>query len=537
MAPSPLHLSDWVVIAVYMGITIGIAVWSKFFQKETSEDYFLAGRSVPWFLASLAIFASLFSTISFVSVPGEAFGNGVMLSLNSWLGFLFYPVAIWLFLRFFFFLPTFTAYEYLERRFNLATRLLGSGIFTVVKLIYAGIVFYAAAVLLEVLVGIDPTTTIIVVGLVTVAYTTLGGMKGVILTDAMQACVIVLGMGAILFILLSSAGFDVAAIYRYSAEHGKGFDAVASPEFWRFDLHDRYSFWLLALYLATSPLVALSCDQLVVQRLLTVKGYQGAVRATYSSLLIGLPVAAIFWLVGLALFYYYGHRPGQLPEGMAADQVLGFFIRTATPAPVPGLIAAAALAALMSTISSVVNSVATVIYRDGLVRLGVYREGGVHEINICRALSAVAGLVSVGLALLLRYGGSGIQSSIFEVAGIWAGLWVVLMTAFLLGVLVPRVSGRAMMCGLAVGGAVTLLLPYLLYYSVPAGERVSFNWMGTPGMLISFVLALGLSFLWPNRKNLSDLTLWTLARKKEPAPEPVGLTPAQEGSPLDTPTR
>jgi SSS family transporter len=519
MDQSPLHLSDWIVIALYMGLTLGIAVWSKFSQKETSEDYFLAGRSIPWFLASLAIFASLFSTISFVSVPGEAFGHGMMLSLNSWLGFIFYPLAIWLFLRFFFFLPTFTAYEYLERRFNLATRVLASSIFTLVKLIYAGVVFYAAAVLIEALVGINPVLTIIVVGLVTVGYTTLSGMKGVILTDAMQACVIVAGMGAILYILLSSAGFDVAAIYRFSAEHGRGFEGIAKPEFWRFDLHDRYSFWLLMLHLITSPLVALSCDQLVVQRLLTVNGYKGAIRATYSSILIGLPVGAIFWLVGISLFYYYGQQPGKLPENIAPDKVLGFFIRTATPAPVPGLIAAAALAALMSTISSVVNSVATVIYRDGLVRLGVCKEGATHEITTCRALSAVAGLMSVGMALLLQYGGSGIKSSIFEVAGIWAGLWVVLMTAFLLGVLVPRVSGKAMMCGLATGGAVTLALPYLLYYSVPEQERISFNWMGTPGMLISFALALGLSLLWPNRKDLTDLTLWTLKRKDTRTPE------------------
>ena len=224
-----------------------------------------------------------------------------------------------------------------------------------------------------------------------------------------------------------------------------------------------------------------------------------------------LPLGLLFWGVGLGLFYFYAMHPEKLPNGIPSDKVMGWFIAKELPPPIPGLIVAALLAALMSTISSVINSVATVVYKDGLLRLGhVPEEDGPHTIQICKLLSIGAGVVGMGISILLTVGGKGVQTSVFEIAGVWAGLWMVLLSAFLLGVLVPRVSGKAMLTGLIVGSIVCLSCPYLLYYSVPEDQRISFNWLSWPGFIVTFGLPLVLSLFWPNRKETTNLTLHTM---------------------------
>jgi Na+/proline symporter len=204
---------------------------------------------------------------------------------------------------------------------------------------------------------------------------------------------------------------------------------------------------------------------------------------------------------------------------------MGHFIGTELPAPLPGLIVAAMLAALMSTTSSVVSSIATVVYRDGLSRLGLVR--GVApktEIRICKALSAAAGVLGIGFALLLIAAGEGMQGGVFEINAVWGGLISILMAAFLLGVLVPAVSGRAMLIGLVAGGIVGLVLPYRLYYSVPPEQRISFYWVGVPAVLTALIVPLVLSVLWRNRKETRGLTLWTLEQSPRPK---VADAPAQ----------
>jgi len=502
---------DWAAVIAYLGLIVGITVWSRFGQKKSSESYFLASRGMNWIVVSIAIFATLFSTISFVANPGEAYGHGLMMMLPAFVMPFFVPLAIHLFLRFFFAVPTFTAYEYLERRFNLATRIIGAALFCIIRLIYAGVVFYAAAVIIEALVGWPPLLTIVLVGAFTIAYTTSGGMKAVMFTDVAQAVILIIGISAVFWTILHATSSTPLAIFEYAANNERGFHRLMEPEFWSLDLHARLNIWLLILIAASGPLLSLSCDQLVIQRLLTSKDFKSAKRSVYFNYIAMLPLGLLFWGVGLGLFYYYAMHPEKLPEGMTSDKVMGWFISTELPPPIPGLIVAALLAALMSTISSVVNSVATVIYKDGLLRLGhVSEEDGPQTLRICRLLSVGAGVLGMAVSVLLTVGGKGVQTSVFEVAGVWAGLWMVLLSAFLLGVLVPRVSGKAMLAGLLVGSVVCLSCPYLLYYAVPEDQRISFNWLSWPGFVVSFALPLLVCLLWPNRKDLTNLTLRTM---------------------------
>ena len=503
-----LGWGDWAAVAVFMALVACAAIWARF-QQNGSEDFFLAGRSMGWVVVTFSTFATLFSTISFVAVPGEAYNHGLMFSLILVVGAFVYPVGVWLFLRFYFKSKTSTAYEYIESRFNLATRLGSAGAYCIIRMLYGGTVFYAAAKVFESLAGWPPLITIIVVGLFTIAYTTTGGMKAVMITDTIQGVIVILGIGLILFKLLQYADFNITQIYSHASENGRGYETLFQPEFYRMNLFDRFSIWLLLLSAITTPLVTLSADQSVVQRLLASQSYQHAKRAVLVNAFVSVPLIGMLWLIGIGLFYRYSGGAATLPEGVTSDHVMGYFISTNLPAPIPGLITAALLAALMSTIDSTVNCITNVIHSDFLVRLKAIKPNAANEMAVCRVMSVVVGVICVGIAVLLTYGGEGIQSSILEITGIWSSLWLVLLAIFLMGVLIPRVAGWHAAIGLFLGVAISLYLPYALYYAVAVEDRISFVWVGVPGMLVAAVIPIVLSLFWPNRADVKGVTIFS----------------------------
>ena len=510
-----LSLVDWIAVALFLAFVIGTALKIKFRQRG-SEDFFLAGRSMGWIVVTFSLFATLFSTISFVSVPGEAYKHGLLMSLVIIAYLLSAPLGILIFLRFFFMTKTFTAYEYLEQRFNVKVRLVGSVLYCIIRLFYAGSVFYAASTVFESLVGWPQLGTIVIVGIFTIAYTATGGMKAVMYTDVVQGIVIIVSIAVILYKMLAAVSFDGGAIYSFAAEHGHGFESVATREFFELGKQDRLNFWILLMAILIGPAVHFAADQLVVQRLLASKGYAGAKKAVIFNACTGVPVVAMLWFIGIGLYYYY-NAPGSatLPESVSVDQVLGYFINTELPSPFPGLIVAGLLAALMSTIDSAVNSIGNVVYRDWLVRLRVVHITGDNDkehMLLCRILSVLAGIVAVTLATFLVYADKNTDSTVMEVASIWGSLWGVLVMSFILGVFVPRVSALPMLIGTLLGAACNLYIPFRWYYAVPAEERLSFHYLGWLGMAVALFLPLLLSIIMPNTKRTENLTLWTLTK-------------------------
>ena len=329
---------DWGLLTVYMLSVIGIAVWSKLSKKQDTEEYLLARHSMNWMVVATSVFATLFSTISFVSVPGEAYNFGLMMIISSIGIIIFTPLSIWLFLRFFFNAPTFTAYEYLERRFNRKCRMLASILFIAIRLFYTGGVFYAAAIIFESIVGWSPLLTVAVVGAVTIVYAFLGGARAVIINDVIQSGIILVGISALFFRILQLTGFDFVGVFSFAHAHNHTFELLADPSFYRFDIHDRWNFWLLALGLIMGPMTTMSCDQFVIQRLLAGKNYRQAVKSIYTSYFMGCLTVIALYGIGIFLYYYYNAGTGVLPKGIEGDQVLGYFVNTCLPSPLPGLI-------------------------------------------------------------------------------------------------------------------------------------------------------------------------------------------------------
>ena len=467
---------------------------------------------MPWVVVAISLYATLFSTISFVAVPGEAFKNGVLLGLNS-IGYaIFTPLAVYLFLRFFYQSQSFTCYEYLERRFNGATRTLASLLFLSTRTLYAATVFYAAAVIFEELIGWDRSFTVLVIGAFAILYTTIGGLRAVMITDVLQALILLTGLAAVFMKAGTLIGFDLGAVWEYARARDHTFGRVTDPEFYSLNPYIRYTAWIWVLGALTGPSVGYGADQLVVQRLLASKSYAAAKRAVWLKTLGVLPIMAAFYLVGLMLFYYY-NTGGTLPEDFDPDQVMGLFIIQHLPTPLPGLIAAALLAALMSTVDSTVNSLSTVTCMDLLKRAGWLPEEEARHIRVGKALTLGWGVVVVGFAVFLTRASEGVESTVMELTLMWTSLWGVLLVIMLAGVLTRRATARAATVALLAGMALNLTLPWFLYYGTPAGERISFAWVGLPGLFTAAVLVTIGSILDPRKPTALDgLTLATLKR-------------------------
>jgi SSS family transporter len=509
-----LHASDWIAVAVYVLVTFGIALRVRFGQTSQA-DYYLAGRSSHWIMIGVSMYATLFSTVSFVSMPGEGYKHGMLMSLQSVGYTVFTPLAVWMFLRFFYNTTSFTAYEYLERRFDLNTRTLGALAFIVLRALYGALVLYAASKAFQTLVGWPPVMTICIVGVITIAYSYIGGMRAIIITDFVQTLVILAGLLVIVFKISALVGFDYGAAWRFAAEHDHTFSQVTTPEFWSLDPKLRYTFWTWLLLALTAPLTNYGTDQLVVQRILSSKSYGDAKKAIILKTVSALPFSLLFYFTGVLLFFYFNNVTPP-PAGIEGDAMLGYFINQYLPSPLPGLIAAALLAALMSTFDSTLNSLSTVFAVDILQRRD-WVAADVDLLKLGKRLTLGWGVVMLGLASFLTQASRGVESTIAEVASILACLWGVLLVVVIAGTFTRWATARAATWALLLGGVVNLFVPWRLYYGTAPDERISFVWVGVPGWIVA-LLVIGLVSLFDRRKttNLAGLT-WSTLRHPEHA--------------------
>jgi SSS family solute:Na+ symporter len=490
-----LAFIEWVVLVVYLAATFGISIWTSR-RQATENEYFMASRNATPLVAAVSLFATLFSTSTFVAAPSEGYRHGLTMWLGSVGYALFTPLAVYLFLAFFYGRgDNCTLYQYLEQRFDWRARTLAAAAFLIGRTLSAATACYAGAKLFDAMAGWDARWTIVTMVLFTTCYTALGGMRGVLLTDFMQTVVMLLGVMVIWGCLSSLVGHDYAAVWSYASEHGRAFNDVATPEFYRFDLNDRLSIWtLLLIYSILRPLQDYGTDQMVVQRLLSAGSLADAKRAVYIKTAMAVPVMAIFYGLGILLFYYYNHVV-EAPQGLEPDKILPHFVTTTLPAPLPGLLAAAMLAALMSTISSILSSLATVSSIDFLQRWGIEPVTEGRKVALGRLLTLAWGVVVLAGSLAMLSMGRTIEDSIMEVSQVILSLWGVLLVVVLAGVRTSWATSNAATAALVAGMAVGVFVPYRFYVMVPADERISFLWLGVPGIVVTAVILVLVS-LW-----------------------------------------
>ena len=297
---------DWLVFAVYFGAVVAFA-WTQSRRNRGVEGFFLANRRMGWGAIGLSVMATQASAITYIGTTGQAFDDG-MEFVQFYLG---QPIAMVilcvLFVPFFHTSKVFTAYEYLERRFDAKTRSLTSFLFLMSRGLAAGIVLYAPAIVLSVIMGWDERVTILVMGLVTVAYTIMGGITAVIWTDVIQMLVMFAGIGIALAVLFATLpeGVGAADVAYIGGIH----------EMWKsidlsWDPTNRYTLWsglIGGLFLA---LGYFGTDQSQVQRYLTASSLRESRLSLVFNAFVKVPMQILILAIGVLLYvFYHFERP------------------------------------------------------------------------------------------------------------------------------------------------------------------------------------------------------------------------------------
>ena len=509
--------SDYVVMIAYILGVVGLGV--AFCVKErNTEDYILGGRNMPWWAITLSIFVTLFSAISFVAVPEEAYRNGLRMWLNAIIGPCLVPLAMWMFLAFYYSLGSFTPYEYIEKRFSPKVRFICSLLFIVQRGLYLAIVLFASAKAFEGAVGWKPWFTIVVVGLLGTVYTTLGGMKAVVWTDVLQFFVLGGGILTAAFFLVSKVDAGFTGVFSYAFENGRGFNFDKS--FFSLNPYERSSIWWMLLLAVGATLNYYATDQLVIQRLLSTKTYAQAKRSVWASIPVSICVGAIFWFVGIGLFTYYNQTGDNLAEGLDSANVLSYFITTQLPSPIPGLIMAGLLAAIMSTVDSGISSLSAVAVKDIYGRFMNKEASEERQLQVSRYMTAVWGIYMIAAALLIVWVSDKAISTVMELSSIWQSVGGIVLGIYILGVTNSRIRTKWLLLSALVAFVLLIIGIVKFYYSKPEDMRVSFLIVGNIGLVAMLILGYAgvlVSKFITHRQQKDEyngLTLWTIDRSK-----------------------
>lgn len=363
-------------------------------HNRATDDFFRGGQRIPWWAAGLSIFATMLSSITFMAIPARGFVEGWNLFLaNAYL--VLTPLVTLVYLPFYRSLDVTSAYEYLERRFNAATRMLASALFLLFQCGRVAIVLYLPALALATVSSLDVTTSIMLMGVLCVVYTMLGGIDGVIWTDVAQTIVLLGGSIWALATLLARIDGGVAGAVAAAAAHGRFFQSVP----WTFELAAA-SGWIIMLGGIFQNLFSYTASQDVVQRYLTTADRTSTARAVWTNAAVSPFAQALFFAIGTALFVFYRQHPERLDPTMQNDAVFPLFIVRELPAGVAGLIAAAIFAAAQSSLSSSLNSMATAYVTDFDRRFRP-RATDASRLRLARGFTAAVGLTGTAVALAL----------------------------------------------------------------------------------------------------------------------------------------
>jgi SSS family transporter len=462
------------VLVLYLVLLLAIGWWASG-RMHTSADYFTASGRIPWLAAGLSIFSTQLSAITYLALPARAFATDWSMMLYNLGILLVAPLVIFCYLPVYRRLGVASVYEYLDQRFGWGMRLVGSIGFIVYQLGRTGIIILLPALALSAVTGIDLHLCLLLMGLLSTAYTVMGGMEAVVWTDVLQT-VVLLG-GGIAAVAIMAGGVDngLSGIIEQGGRLGK--TTMLHTEWdWAGD-----TVWVLALAAVFGNLIPYTSDQAVIQRYLSTADEGKTRRAIWTNALLSIPATFLFLLIGTCLFMFFRQHPASMTPIEKTDQVFPLFIASQMPAGLAGLVVAGVFAAAMSSIDSSIHSVATVITTDLHRRvLPGASEGQI--LRIARWLTIALGVLATGTAIFLahhdiRYLWDFFLTLIGMVMGTVAGV-------FALGIFVQR--ARAVHAWIGLGCGIGLIA---FFMSATRIHGLLFSVIGLGGTLLTGWLA------------------------------------------------
>ena len=467
---------DYVVIGGYLLAITAFGSWFARFQK-TTRDYFLTGRTVPWWAICFTIVATETSTLSFIGVPAGAFA-GNMTFLQLAIGYIVGRVLVSvLFIPAYFRGDLFTSYELLNRRFGPSVKNIAAVIFMVTRTLADGIRLFATALVISVVTQVPVSWTVLALGAAMIIYTVRGGVSAVIWTDVVQMFIYVGGALIVFFGLLQLIPGGWAEVRQTASSHFTVFDFTT-------DVTRVYTFWAGLLGGIALTLSTHGTDQFLVQRLLSAKSAREASTGLVLSGLIVFAQFALFLVIGAMLYTFYQHTPLPRPLGRT-DEVLPLFVVTSLPHGVSGFIVAAIVAAALSPS---INSLAATTVNDFYVK---YLRPDADEptlMRVSRYATIAWGIAQIAVALAAQFVTRSVLDAGLGILSLAAGP---VLGAFLVGVLSKRTGTHGMVTGMMAGIAV---LAWIWWTGATA-----WTWYALIGASVTSLVAMAISPILDSR--------------------------------------
>jgi solute:Na+ symporter, SSS family len=462
-----IGFADWAVIG---GYAIGLLVigWSCSRYIVTTEDFLLGGRHLNPAAVALSLFAGLISTLSYLAMPGEMIKHGPMIASEI----LAYPLIM--LIVGYYFIPRFmtmkytTAYELLETRLGVQARVLAATLFLIMRFFWMGLILYATTRFVLVPMFNWSESSIpylcIMLGVITVIYSTMGGFRAVVITDSIQTFIMFAGALTTIGIISFRLG---GVTSWWPTEWAATWD---TPKFW-FDPSLRVTMVSVGLAALTWHVCTAGSDQMAVQRYLAVRNVRSARLMFSMSLVVNCLATVLLAILGIAVFAYFRAHPDMLGDGQSitanADELFPRFIVVGFPTGASGLVIAALLSAAMGSLSSGISSTSSVILVDVIDRARGFIRAESNQVSLARYITWTVGAVIVCLSFLMNL----VAGNLYEVTSKVVNLLVApLFVLFFMAMFVPRASTW--------GSIVATLCSIVV------------------GISIAFFNAFGLSFLW-----------------------------------------
>ncbi len=476
---------DYSIVVVYLVgvVVLGIIISGK---QKNSVDYFLGGKKLPWWAVGFSIVASETSTLTFISIPGLAYKSNMMflqLIIGYFIGRIIVSVI---------FIPAYyrgeieTAYDFLGKRFGLGLRKLASSVFIITRVLASGVRLFATAIPVHIITGLDYPTSIAIIGVFTLIYTYLGGLKAVVSMDVLQMFIYIGGAVASMVIIFhylpnglddvikySSAGLNKFQIFNFN--FGNNFiEFLASP------------YTIIGGVLGGTFLTMAShgTDQLLVQRLLGCKTVRDSQKALILDASVIFVQFAFFLFLGLCLYAFYQGMPFDKlvlkSTGLnlaSSDEIFPKFIVENLPTGVAGIVIAGVLASAMGTLSSAISSLASSSYLD-LFKSKTKVIDPKKEIFWSRIFTLIWGVILIGGAMIFRDTKNPVVELGLSIASFTYGG---LLGTFLLGIFFKKTSQADAIIGFICG---ILGMVLVIYFTT-----IAYTWYTIIGVVITLLVA------------------------------------------------
>ena len=488
-----MSIVDVVILVAYLGamLAIGFVVGKK---NETQEDYFLAGRSMPWLPVALSVAATMISANGFVGGPGYGYMEGIKPFMQNATVPLACFFAITVTVPVFYHLRVSSVYEYMELRLGKASRMLTVAQFFINSLIQVSSMVFVPALIIQTLTGWSMNIVVPIIVICAIIYTIAGGIKAVIWTDAIQMIVLWGGLLVCLFMVVKGTGLGFMGTLGEAAAAGK-FDAFD----FTMDLTRTNCF--LASCFGVFQWIRYFCfDQAQMQRILTSKSMRGVKKSFVSSSVMMNIMYFLMIFMGTMFFVYYDGK-----EFGSANEIMIGFILNELPIGVVGLLIAAVFAAAMSSVDSLLNSMTTVFTKDIYERYLTKDKSKTLTLKQTMYVSAVLGVIIIFIVIL---GFSGTVKSVIDVVGGYISYFAgPALGAFLLAMLTTKANDKGVTTGFIVG----LVAGYMI------AKTYHTSWLINPaiGAFITIIVGYLFSCVFKSNKSAEEVKKYTVKGLRE----------------------